>query len=172
MFEYTIVEVSEQIRSLPPALFVWLRLIAITNMASVFLLRRTEARWVLGAMLFIAATNIPIFLSLGLVKLGSIPHLIVWIPLVAHLARQLRSGQVDLRTPFGMWCFAVMLINLVSVVFDVRDGAQYLLGDRETILQNPSTDLPILTLFVIAASVVAISAYSIGFPRKSGRTAV
>lgn len=172
MFEYTVVEVSEQIRSLPPLFFVWLRVLAITNMASVFLLRRAEARWVLGAMLFIAATNIPIFLSLGLVKLGSIPHLIVWIPLVAHLARQLRSGQVALRTPFGMWCFAVMLLDLVSVVFDVRDGAQYLLGDRGPMPPDPSTGLPILTLVAIGASLVAISAYSLGFPRRSPRTAV
>jgi len=129
-----------------------------------------QARWVLAAMLFIAATNVPIFLSLGLVKLGSIPHLIVWIPLVAYLAGQLRSGEVNVRTPFGIWCFVVMLLDLVSVVFDIRDGAQYLLGDDQPMTQLSPTGFPVLTMLAIVVSVVAVAAYSLGFRRSDEST--
>lgn len=166
MFEYTRADIAEQIQSLPLLMLVWLRLLGALNLSSVFFIRRIQARWVLGAMLFVAATNVPMFLSMGLVKLGSIPHLVVWIPLVVWLAGQLRTGKVDIRSTFGVWCFAVMLVDLVSVVFDLRDGAQYLLGDRGLVTQNPSTDLPIPTLLVIAVSVVGVAGYSLGFGKK------
>ena len=164
MFEYTVADISNQIAALPLLFSGWLRVMGVMNMASIFFLRRTQARWVLAALLFIIATNVPIFLSLGLVKLGSIPHLVVWVPLVIYLARQIRSGQVDVRKPFGMWCFTVMLLDLVSVVFDVRDGVQYLLGDTAAMTQNPSTALPIPTLFAIAVSIAAVAGYSLRFP--------
>jgi hypothetical protein len=166
MFEYTISDISNQIGSLPVIMLIWLRTIGIVNMASVFFLHRTQARWVLASILFIMATNVPIFLSFGLVKLGSIPHLFVWVPLVIYLAREIRSGHVDVRKPFGMWCFAVMLIDLVSVVFDVRDGVQYLLGDTLPVTDNLSAGLPIPTLIAILVSVVVISAYALRLPGR------
>lgn len=165
MFEYTIPEIVGQIRSLPIGLFAWLRVLAVLNLCSVLLIRRTQARWVLVALLFIFATNMPIFLSFGLVKLASIPHFLVWIPLVVYLAKQLRSGQVDVHKPFGLWCFAVMLVDLVSVVFDLRDGAQYLLGDRSPLPNNLSASLPVPTLVVIAGATVVAAGYALGFPR-------
>lgn len=167
MFEYSISDISNQIASLPVLMFVWLRTIGIVNMASIFLLRRTQARWILAAMLFIMATNVPIFLSFGLVKLGSIPHLLVWVPLVIYLAREIRSGRVNVRRPFGMWCFTVMLIDLVSVVFDMRDGVQYLLGDTTPMTENLSTGFPIPTLIAIVVAITVAVCYALRIPGRS-----
>ena len=162
MFEYTVAEISSQIRSLPLVLSLWLRFLGALNLSSVLLLRRRQARWVFGAILFIIATNVPIFLSFGLVKLGSIPHLFVWIPLVIYLAKQVRSGQVDIKKPFGMWCFALMILNLVSIVFDMRDGVQYLLGDHAAMPQGLSPTPPVPTLLAIVVVVFAAVRYSLG----------
>ena len=58
-----------------------------------------------------------------------------------------------------------MLMDLVSVVFDLRDSAQYLLGDRGIVSVDPSAGLPVVSLLVIAASIAAVMAYALGFPR-------
>jgi len=167
MFEYTRADIAAQLASLPPVFFIYLRTLAIINLSSVFLIWKVQARWVLGAMLFIMATNGPIFLAMGLVKIGSLPHLIVWVPLVWYLANQLRSGKVDARKPFGWWCMAVMLADLVSVVFDVRDTFQYILGDRGSVLENLSTELPIPTLIVIVITAIALIGYALGVRRSA-----
>ena len=161
MFEYTPADIANQLSELPPILFVWLRTLAVVNMASIVFLRRIQARWVLAAMLFIGVTNIPIFLAFGLIKLGSIPHLI-WIPLIIYLAREFRFGQIDIKTGFGVWCLVVMLVDLVSIVFDVRDSVQYLMGDHAPMAIDPNAALPHFTLTAIAVSVAAVLAYAFG----------
>ena len=171
MFEYSPADIAAQIRVLPTPFFVWLRTLAIINLSSLLLVRRPQARWVLGAILFIFATNVPIFLSLGLVKAGSIPHLFVWVPLVLYLARELRSGRVVWRTPFGLWILAVLIVDWISVVFDVRDSVQYLLGDRAIVaVPEGGLELPIPTLFVIIVSLAAILAYALAFKKKDAAT--
>ena len=167
MFEYTYAEGVEQLAALPLGIFLWLRWLMLVNLSSLFLVRRVQARWVLAAMLFIIVANRGLLMAgSGVVKLLSIPHLVVWLPLLPYLAMQLRSGQVDIRKPFGIWCLVVLLSDLVSVVFDLRDGAQYLLGDRAVMTPDPTAGLPVPTLLVIAASLAALVAYVLGFPRK------
>jgi len=169
MFEYTPADIANQLAALPPVLFIWLRALAVVNMASILFLRRVQARWVLAAMLFIGVTNVPIFLAFGLVKLGSIPHLI-WIPLIIYLAREFRLGQINIKTGFGVWCLVVMLVDLVSIVFDVRDSVQYLMGDQAPMAIDPNAALPYFTLTAIAVSVVALLAYAFGQGRAKATT--
>ncbi|MGI9327043.1 MAG: hypothetical protein ACR2PZ_17630 [Pseudomonadales bacterium] len=166
MFEYTPADIANQIASQPLLVAIWLRVLGVVNLASAFFLRRVQARWVLGAFLFIAATNIPIFLSSGLTKLGSVPHLIVWIPLIIYLAREFRSGHIEFKSSFGIWCVIVLLVNLISVVFDVRDSIQYLQGDHEPMTVDPNAEAPIMTLLAIVASIILVFGYSFGFGRR------
>ena len=166
MFEYSPTDLSNQIAALPPQIFWWLRTLAIFNVMSIFWIKRVQARWILAAIVFIAFTNVPIFLSLGLVKLGSIPHLLVWIPLLVYLAREIRLGRVDVKTTFGVWCFAVILLNLTSVVFDLRDGIQYLLGDTAPMTAaTVAKGFPIATTIAIFLSYVAVAAYALRLDR-------
>ena len=167
MFEYTIVEARQQLLSLPLGIVLWVRWLGLANLSGLVFWRRPQARWVLAAMVFIILTNGPMLLTLGLVKALSIPHLFVWMPLTAYLAMELRSGRVEHRTPFGIWCFIVMLTNLISVVFDLRDGAEYLLGDRAIVATDPMAELPIITLLVIGVCMTALLAYSLGLPQAA-----
>jgi hypothetical protein len=170
MFDYTLSDAIEQINALPLGMLIWIRTLGFINTSSIFLLRRSEARWVLAAFVFIAIVN-PAMMAAGtgLVKLLGIPHLVVWIPLVAYLAVRLRSGQTDIRSPFGAWCAIVMLVNLISVVFDLRDGVQFVLGDRG-VVTGPAPDLPIPTLLAIAVSATALVMYATGFGRDREST--
>lgn len=165
MFEYTPADIANQIASLGLLMMVWLRMIGIVNLASIFFLRQIQARWVFAAFLFITVTNVPLFLSFGLIKLGSVLHLIVWVPLVIYLAREFRQKHIDVKTVFGVWCVIEMLVVLISVVFDVRDSVQYLLGDHEQMAIDPNAGAPILTLLAIGVSVASVLAYSFGLGR-------
>ena len=169
MFEYTIVEVRQQFLSLPIGIVLWVRWLGLANLSGVVFWRRRQARWVLAAMAFIILTNGPMLLALGLVKALSIPHLVVWLPLTAYLAMELRSGRVEHGKPFGIWCLVVMLTNLISVVFDLRDGAEYLLGDHAIVAADPTAEFPIITLLVIGLCTAALLAYSLGLPQGQAR---
>ena len=160
MFEYTPADIANQISNLPLLLSGWLRVMGIVNLASLFFLRHIQARWVLAAFVFIAATNVPIFLSYGLVKLGSIPHLIVWIPLIIYLAHEFRCGRIEVKSIFGVWTVCVMAVVLISVVFDVRDAVQYLQGDHAPMAIDPDAGPPTLTLFAIVGLAALVFTYS------------
>lgn len=167
MLEYSPTDISSQISALGPAMGMWLRTLGVVNLLSILFLKHIQARWVLAAFLFIAATNIPMFLSCGLIKLGSIPHLVVWIPLIVYLAREFRRGEIQPRTRFGAWLLVVLVLIVVSVVFDVRDTVQYLLGDRAQMAIDPNAPPPYLTLLAIGVSAITVIAYSLGFKRRS-----
>ncbi|NKC02151.1 MAG: hypothetical protein GKR90_27130 [Pseudomonadales bacterium] len=169
MFEYSPADISSQISALGPAMGIWLRTIGIANLLSVLVLKHIQARWVLAAILFIAVTNIPIFLSYGLIKLGSVPHLIVWVPLIVYLAREFRGGKIQPKTPFGIWALVTLMLIVISVVFDVRDTVQYILGDRAQMEIDPNAPPPYITLLAIVLSIFAVVAYSFGFNRRNDR---
>jgi len=159
MFEYSLIEVQQQLASQPDALVYWVRWLGIINLwTAFFFIRRRQAQWVLASIVFIMATNIPLALTFGLVKVVSIPHLMVWIPLIVYLANELRSGRVKHPSIFGTWIGLVAATDLVSVIFDIRDSAEYLMGD--TGLVDVTTANPPFVIFaIILASLVALIFY-------------
>jgi hypothetical protein len=172
MFEHTLSDAFTQLYSMPLGFILWIRWLGLVNLVGgLVFVRRPQARWVLAAMVFILVTNVGLMMAgSGLVKLLSIPHLFVWIPLIGYLAMQLRSGHVEIGKPFGIWCLIVIMTDLVSVVFDLRDGAQFLLGDDGVVVPDSLAAFPVMTLLVIAASAIALVAYSLGMPRRDTTT--
>jgi hypothetical protein len=163
MFEYTLVETWAQANSLPIGMLIWIRMLAVVNIASVFWLRHIQARWILAAIVFIIAINMPMLRAgTGLIKLLGVPHVIVWVPLIIYLAVQFRSGALDFQTRLGKWCVAVMMTNLVSVVFDIRDGFQYWMGDRDPMVVDLSAGLPYYSLTAIVIGAIAVLTYAFG----------
>ena len=104
MFEYSLVDIQQQLASLADALIYWVRWLGIINLwAALLFIRRRQTQWVLVSIVFVMATNIPLALTFGLVKIVSIPHLLVSIPLIVYLAKELRSGRVEQPSFFGTW---------------------------------------------------------------------
>ena len=164
MFEYTFEQLSQQSDAQPLAMIIWLRWLVLVNLIPpLFFLRHMPARWVLGAMIFITAVNLPLGMMFGFSKVLAIPHLIVWIPLVIYLAREWRDNKLHDTAIFKSWIMAVMITDLISVVFDIRDAVFFLRGDTGIHTADIS-DIPYATF---AAVIVALAALFFYIRRKS-----
>ncbi len=155
--EYSVEEVRQLIAAQGPALLAWVRWLGFINVAALLFVRRRQARWALAAFVFIVATNLPMVMTLGVVKALAFPHLLVWIPMLIYLTRELRWGDIQPQSPFGVWVILYMTTCLVSVIFDIRDGAQYILGDRGPI--QISNQVPYGVVAVMALCALAMIIY-------------
>jgi hypothetical protein len=111
-----------------PWLVAWLMWLVFVNVVSViFVIRHTEARWVLVAFV----VNVPLmnllYDSYGFVRVLGLSHIIVWTPLLVFLV--LRRSRFNPRTLFGGWITVLMLTNGISLVVDYVDLARFLMGD-------------------------------------------
>ena len=119
-------------QALPLWVQVWVGLILVpVNAAAFFLLDTETGQYTAVAAAFVVITNGPLMLFYqGMNRALSLPHLVAWIPLVYLLVAHLASGNV----PPGEWYYAVLVIivNSISLVFDVLDSWRWLRGERET----------------------------------------
>lgn len=159
MFEYSLADVAEMLYQQPNVLKYWIRWLGIMNMACLFFVwKHKQARWVAVSMFIVLIANIPIGMALGLVKALAIPHLFAWIPLIAYLIIQVRNGQVDLKSIFGVWVIVLIVTNTISVIFDIRDTIEYIAGDRG-IVSVSSANIPYFMFAIILVSLVLLAIY-------------
>lgn len=109
---------------------VWLGLMLINNLASLFFLRRFKApRWVFGGWFVSHGTGL-ILMLLGfefVVGQVSILHIICWTPggIALFLLRDdIRTGS----TAYRVWAILACLFYLGSMAFDVPDALTYLMS--------------------------------------------
>lgn len=159
MFEYTFADTAAQSAAQPLILTLWLRWLLLINfLPALIFIRHTQARWTLAALLIMLAINTPLSLMFGFGKVLALPHLLVWIPLLAYLAQEWKSDRLSPAPAFRIWIAAVMATNLISVVFDVRDSALFLSGDHAPTIADP-TNIPYITFAVIIVSLGALVGY-------------
>jgi len=123
-----IVEIWNSFRATPGWVQIWVALILMPiNMASLFFLN--EPMGILIAFLANIGMlmNIPVmFYDRGVSKLMSIPHLIPWTALVVLIVF-FRPEATGLYSNF-LW--ALLIINVISLVFDYVDALKWIKGDR------------------------------------------
>lgn len=119
-------------RALPLWVQIWVGLCLVpVNMVPFFMLDTATGRAGALAIAAVAATNMPILIyERGMSRLLSIPHLVAWIPLWAWLAHRLYSG-VPMSGAESVLAWALLIVNGISLVFDVLDSARWLHGARE-----------------------------------------
>ena len=118
--------------SLPVWVIVWVFLFLIpANLSGLFLLNYESGFWValLGAGA-IAINLVLMFLNGGFSKVFAIPHLILWIPLQIILLWRYLSVQ-ELSVFEQNYILVVMIINGISIVFDIYDTREWLNGNRD-----------------------------------------
>lgn len=79
------------------------------------------------AILGMAFNMIPMIAERGFGKAMAIPHVILWIPLlfiVMMKALPVATG------PYWKFLVALVVIDIVSLVFDIPDSIKWLKGDR------------------------------------------
>ena len=123
-------------RCLPPWVQVWVGLILVpVNVAPFFFLDTWSGKAAAAATIFVVLTNLPIMLwYAGMNAAMAIPHLIAWIPLEIALVLRL-SGNAGTGEPAGpetALAWTLLIINGVSLAFDIPDTWRWLRGDRAT----------------------------------------
>ena len=109
-------------------LAAWISVLLFVNMvAPILYLNTVEGQFVLAAALAGALTQMAIFASKGFVRLLGIGH-VYWVSLVVWLG--LRVGDLTPGEPFTLWVMAVIALNSVSLLIDVRDVTRYISGER------------------------------------------
>jgi len=68
------------------------------------------------------------FSQMGYVKLLGLPHIIVWVPLVFYLLRQIKRPDMP-QWPVRIMWFILLTIG-ISLAFDITDVVRYVLGER------------------------------------------
>jgi len=112
----------------PLWLIAWIGWLGAVNMASLFFLRESEARWVLAA--FVASFTLMnvLFYTSGYNRFLGLAHVVFWTPLLLFLYRRLSRVLGPRR--YENWLRILLTSNGVSLVIDYVDVLRYLFGDR------------------------------------------
>lgn len=123
-------------RSLPLWVQIWVAGILVpVNVLPFFLLDTRVGMAGALASLFVVATNGPLmWIYRGMNKVLSIPHLVAWGPLAIYLLMLLADSGFRAEAGTLELGLAVLLlvINGISLAFDVMDSAKWAAGDRAT----------------------------------------
>ena len=161
-FTYTLAELMQQSDAQPLLLSLWLDwLIFINLVPPLFFIRHLQARWVLYATLIMLALNFPLSLMFGFSKILALPHILVWTPLIAYLAYQWKYNLLPERPLLKGWILLLMITNLISLVFDFRDGFQYLFLDDRGIILADISDIPYKSFGAIIIALAITLTYSL-----------
>jgi len=122
------IDIWNSFRSIPGWVQIWVMFILMpVNLASLFFMSKPMG----GVLAFLAiigmAPNIVVMLKeRGVSKLMAIPHLLPWTILVIIILffRPEASGS------YAFFLMLLLVINLISLIFDYRDTMAWLKGDR------------------------------------------
>ncbi len=113
---------------------LWVRLwipfgLGAANLAAFFLTHTPTGYWAAWSAAFVVAVNGPIILvQRGWGKVLALPHLIVWIPLLAYVVH--RIGEPDVTNTELVYGIVLLVVNGISVVFDAADTWRWFAGER------------------------------------------
>jgi hypothetical protein len=115
---------------LPLWVRVWLVFILLPANAAAFFMKGTPTGLRASrAAAFIAAVNGSVILiQRGWGKALAVPHLFAWVPLLVFAVR--RVGQPDAPRSERVHAGILLVVNGISLVFDVADTGRWIKGER------------------------------------------
>ena len=125
-------DIWASMRALPLWVQIWVFVILVpVNFATISFLG--EPNGVLIACLAIVGI-LPnvffIFWERGFSKIMALSHIIFWIPLVAFISVTYANFESG---PFATFCIILFTVDLISLVFDIKDGLAWFKGDRAVV---------------------------------------
>ncbi len=112
----------------PPLVMAWVGILVLVNGGlSLFFLDALEAKVVLITLALGGVIMELLTWRLGFTRLLGLGH-VLWLGLVPWLATRVSLHESG---PVVYWLVAVIALNSLSLVFDVRDVVVYLRGDRQ-----------------------------------------
>jgi surface polysaccharide O-acyltransferase-like enzyme len=167
-FQYSPAELDAQVAALPVFLqwwFNWLTLVIV--LMPLLFIRRPQARVALVCAAVLVAVAIPLSRVVGISHFLSLPHLVLWTPLVFYFCGQLRRGDIPVKSPFGIWSLLLVATCIISLVFDARDFTRWLLGERGIMTTPETPRVPWPSLGFIMAALAAAGIYIFRKPAAS-----
>jgi hypothetical protein len=113
---------------LPVRIVAWLAVLGGFNMLGpFFFFGQVEARIVLGTFFLSFGLMAMLTRRYGFTRILGLGHGL-WLALVPYLA--LRAAVIPPSDAFGIWIRGVIIVNAMSLVFDVTDVVRYARGER------------------------------------------
>lgn len=109
-----------------PPMQAWLAWMFLVNLASVFFLRKVQARWIAAAMVCNMVGMQALVRLYGTGPHLALPHIVFWTPLLAYLFLQRRH--ILAKTHFGIWAVLLCATDGVSLLLDYRTLFKWLAG--------------------------------------------
>ncbi|WP_099592662.1 hypothetical protein [Paramylibacter kogurei] len=124
-----LLDIWQSFRALPLWVQLWMVfiLVPVNVLSSDFMLDPNG--WIIALLAFagLGANLVIMLVQRGFSKAMAIPHLIFWIPLLI-VAYPLVGADVDYK--YGAFITVIFWVNLISILFDLRDAWQWWQGDR------------------------------------------
>ncbi len=119
---------------LPLAIQLWLAVLMLVNgVLAVVYIHSVEGRVVLATFL-VGATLMAILTdTVGFVRLLGLGHF-PWFVLLPYLWTRL--SVIPASEPMGLWIRGLMVVNTLSLVFDVVDVIRYVRGERSPLVDG------------------------------------
>jgi len=130
----TLARIFKSLFAMPVWVIVWmLGFLIPANLSGLFLLDYVSGFWValLGATA-IAINAVIVFANGGFSKVLAIPHLVFWAPLQVILLYRYFTVP-DMSNFEQNYILVVLIINGVSLVFDIFDTKEWLRGNRDVV---------------------------------------
>jgi len=125
-----ITDIWRSFRALPVWVQIWVGLILVpVNVAALLFIFEpmglTIAALAVGGLL----PNLALMIKeRGLSKAMALPHLLIWTPLVLILILNLNNPLIS--APFQNYIWGLLLIDGISLAFDMPDAVKWWRGDR------------------------------------------
>ena len=126
-----IADVWHSFRRLPLWVQIWVALILVpVNLLPLLFVGAPYGLWVAALSVGGMLPNLYFMLAeRGFSKRMALSHLLLWPPLVLLLGWMLMSG-LPVSGSYWAVLVALLVVDLVSLAFDVKDGWQWYRGDR------------------------------------------
>lgn len=104
----------------PMWVFVWVNILMVVNFAGLFFLDQAVAQVVVGTFAITATLMMCLYYFFGMSKILGLGH-ILWLALIPYLI----AIFAELNTQMQVFASIVIIVNSISLVFDIRDVVQY-----------------------------------------------
>ena len=115
-----------------PIVALWINwMVLIFLLSIIFVWRHKTARYVLLAIILTGPIGYLVWSLTGKVHLIGIAHLIVWFPMAVYLYfNEFKQENFKWKSVYGVWLILLVTTIIISLVFDVRDIALVLMGQK------------------------------------------
>ncbi len=120
-------DIWHSFRALPLWVQIWVAVILVpVNLMPLFFLDQPQGVLIAALAITGMALNLPIMMAArGMSGAMALPHLLCWVPLVIVVVGLLSAAET-LNPNYVRYLWLLLIVDVISSVFDVRDAAHWM----------------------------------------------